>query len=413
MFSLEYLNSIIINQNLIMKKGLKLKKLLFLVIVAFIINLQANSQTVTTDTQSTHDGYFYSFWNAGGGTVEMTLGSGGNYSVIWTNCNNFTCGKGWKPGSPANISYSGSFNGGSNGYLALYGWTLNELIEYYVVENYGSWTPPGGNSIGTLISDGGTYKIYKTLRTNQPSIAGTATFYQYWSVRTTKRSSGTITFSNHINAWANLGMNLGSTWDYKIMETEGYKSSGSSDITVSEGSSYITLAVSSTKVNIGAAANSTGTFLVVSNSTSWTVSSSQTWLTVSPDSGANNATVTVTAQQNTDIARTATVTITPTGADPKTVTITQADGSTEVSSASQNSNFEVYPNPVTDELNVSLPVSQSVVSLHSVNATQLLVLKTKCPEIKIDMKKYNAGIYILKIVTEGQTLTKKIIKQNL
>ena len=194
--------------------------------------------TVTTNQTGTDGGYFYSFWNeGGGGSVVMTLNGGGNYSVTWNNCTNFTAGKGWSTGAARNVSFSGSFNGGNNGYLALYGWTKNALIEYYVIENYGSWTPPGGTSIGTMTSDGGTYNIYRTQRVNQPSIIGTATFDQFWSVRTSKRSSGTITFSNHINAWKNKGMNLGSTWDYQIMETEGYQSSGSANITVSEGSS--------------------------------------------------------------------------------------------------------------------------------------------------------------------------------
>ena len=192
--------------------------------------------TVTTDQTGYDGGYYYSFWNQGGGSVVMTLNGGGSYSVNWSNCSNFTCGKGWSTGSARNVSFSGSFNGGNNGYLALYGWTKNSLIEYYVVENYGSWTPPGGTSLGTMTSDGGTYNIYRTQRVNQPSIIGTATFDQFWSVRTSKRSNGTITFANHINAWRNKGMNLGSTWDYQIMETEGYQSSGSASITVSEGS---------------------------------------------------------------------------------------------------------------------------------------------------------------------------------
>ncbi|MBD5072592.1 1,4-beta-xylanase, partial [Xanthomonas citri pv. citri] len=42
----------------------------------------------------------------------------------------------------------------------------------------------------------------------------------------------TITFSNHVNAWKSHGMNLGSNWAYQVMATEGYQSSGSSNVTV-------------------------------------------------------------------------------------------------------------------------------------------------------------------------------------
>jgi len=234
---------------LLFRKGMKV--LLSLIVFSFVLLLltqQSNAQTITGNTQGTNNGFFYSFWNNNsGGSASMTLGSAGNYSTTWSSVGNFTAGKGWATGSANRVvCFSGNFNGGSNGFLALYGWTKNALIEYYVCENHGSWTPPGNTSDivkkGTFTSDGGTYTIYTATRTNQPSIIGTATFQQYWSVRTETRTSGTITFANHVAAWKNAGMNMGTTWDYQIMETEGYQSSGSSNITVSECTSCATTA---------------------------------------------------------------------------------------------------------------------------------------------------------------------------
>ena len=115
-------------------------------------------------------------------------------------------GKGWNPGSSRTVNYSGTLQPAT----ATATWRCTDGPPTRSSSTTSSRTsapttraraPP---RLGSVTTDGSTYDIYRTQRVNQPSIVGTATFYQYWSVRQQKRTGGTITTANHFNAWAQL-----------------------------------------------------------------------------------------------------------------------------------------------------------------------------------------------------------------
>ncbi|KAF2264778.1 concanavalin A-like lectin/glucanase [Lojkania enalia] len=194
-------------------------------------------QLEKSDTTGLLAATFWTSWSEGGSNVRCTNGQGGSYSTSWSGRGGFVCGKGWSRGGSMTVNYSGTYNATGPGYLALYGWTRSPLIEYYVVESYDILAPGEPWTLkGQFDSEEGTYEVYTSTRVNKPSIEGTRTFQQYWSVRTEKRVGGTITTGKHFSEWQKLGMGLG-YHDYMVLATEGFTngtktSSGSSNINV-------------------------------------------------------------------------------------------------------------------------------------------------------------------------------------
>ena len=189
-----------------------------------------SDREVCNNMTGQHCGYTYEYWKDQG-TGCLTNTSNG-FSVEWSNVNNLLGRKGLRPGSKNQIvTYQATYQPNGSSYLCVYGWTRNPLVEYYIVDSWGDWRPPGGEAMGSVVTDGGTYELYRTERVDAPSIDGTRTFYQYWSVRTEKRTSGTITVASHFDAWTDVGLTTGSLYEVS-MTVEGYQSSGTADVAV-------------------------------------------------------------------------------------------------------------------------------------------------------------------------------------
>ncbi len=214
------------------------KKFLSLILVLFgLLTEFTNTQNVITENKTGQiDGYSYELWKDYG-TTSMTLLGGGKFSCNWSNIGNalfrigkkWDCTKTWQQLGTISVAYNVDYRPNGNSYMCVYGWTRSPLIEYYIVDSWGSWRPPGSNSMGTINVDGGTYDIYVTDRINQPSIDGTTTFKQFWSVRTQKKTSGVISVSKHFEAWTSKGLNLGLMYEASLT-IEGYQSSGSATV---------------------------------------------------------------------------------------------------------------------------------------------------------------------------------------
>ncbi|MDR0503567.1 MAG: glycoside hydrolase family 11 protein [Treponema sp.] len=193
------------------------------------------------------DGYDYEFWRSSDNVSgKMTLGEDGAFSCEWGGGGNilFRTGKRYNATQPHSaygdfsIKYSAKYNPGTSGvsYLSVYGWTRNPLVEYYIVENYAGSYHPGssGTKKGTFTIDGeGTYEVFSRDMKQQPAIAGPGKydFVQYISVRTQKRTSGTISVTRHFEEWDKLGLDMSGGLYEVMMKVEGYNSIGTAVLT--------------------------------------------------------------------------------------------------------------------------------------------------------------------------------------
>jgi endo-1,4-beta-xylanase len=201
--------------------------------------------------------YGYEMWTQGGNDNKLIWygpdeRGGGAFRAEWNNPNiflgrlGFWWGNGGKYTEYKNLyadfdfTRSGRNTAGNHSYIGIYGWAKNpnaekaedKLVEYYIVEDwfgnqYQDDTTPigtgttGGSVLGSFNMDGADYKVIRNVRINEPSIEGTKTFVQYFSIRQTPRKKGTISITEHFKQWESMGLQLGNMYEAKFLVEAG------------------------------------------------------------------------------------------------------------------------------------------------------------------------------------------------
>jgi endo-1,4-beta-xylanase len=201
--------------------------------------------------------YGYEMWSQGGNNNKLTwFGAdqrgGAAFRAEWNKPDDFLgrVGYWWGNGGKyaeyrniyADFDYTRSERGtaGDYSYIGIYGWARNHdaknaedrLIEYYIVEDWfgNQWQndnlpittrTTGGSVVGSFTMDGAVYNVIRNVRVQKPSIDGTKTFVQYFSIRQTPRRSGTISITEHFKQWESLGLKMGNMYEAKFLVEAG------------------------------------------------------------------------------------------------------------------------------------------------------------------------------------------------
>jgi len=179
--------------------------------------------------------YGYEIWSAGGSNNRLiwygpNQRGGAAFRAEWNYPDDFLgrVGYFWNQGRPytyyknvfCDFDFTRSANGtaGNYSYIGIYGWSRNPMIEWYIVEDWfnsgslGHSTMGGGASKkGEFVVDDATYFIYQATRpAGSGNIEGSrSSFLQFFSVRQTRRQSGTVSITEHFKEWERIGMKLG------------------------------------------------------------------------------------------------------------------------------------------------------------------------------------------------------------
>lgn len=191
---------------------IKGKYLVFgLLLVLFFNENSLNAQKVCIENNKDQivglkDGFSYELWNQyAKGQACMTIANGALFSGEWSDIENYLARRGLSFDKKRkhqeirdfyatyDCEYKPSKGKNGNSYLSVYGWTVEPLIEYFIIEDWRNW-------VSYMSTD--------------------STFIGFFDV------NGSIHISDHFNKWESFGLTMGNLHEVSFV-TEGYKSSGS------------------------------------------------------------------------------------------------------------------------------------------------------------------------------------------
>jgi len=205
--------------------------------------LTGGSEHCSNTKGSAGQGYNFELWAEGPGTGCMTVhGKDATFSAEWNNVEDFLARVGLDFDQTRKHTQIGTISAEfaetkteqDDGltYIGIYGWTVNPLREFYILDDWGTEKPAGFSSdgtprdeVGTLQADGETYDVWKKTRVNKPAITGPSeTFDQYFSIRRSARQCGTISVSEHFSKWEEMGLALGNLYEVKLLAESQFNS---------------------------------------------------------------------------------------------------------------------------------------------------------------------------------------------
>ncbi|MCD1653740.1 glycoside hydrolase family 11 protein [Treponema zuelzerae] len=240
--------------------------------------------TWTSSTIRNCNGIDYELWNqdnVGTSIMKITGGSsdpnGGTFEAQWNGTINvlFRAGKKWGASSTTTprdvgkitVDFAATWSSTDDvKMLGIYGWayyparskpkkteknenaTFSNQIEYYIIQDRGSFNPASGGRnakrYGSGTIDGIEYEFWVADRLNEAMLTGKGNFKQYFSVpknTSSHRQSGKVSVSKHFEAWDKAGMKMMDCPLYEVaMKVESYSGKDNTGRGKGNGSAKVT-----------------------------------------------------------------------------------------------------------------------------------------------------------------------------